>query len=59
MKTLLAVLALATFLGTVAPPASAAVYVYRGHRYAYRWHGRYYHYRRCVWNGRAHVCRYY
>ena len=59
MKTLLAVLAATTFLGAVAQSANAAVYVYRGHHYAYRWHGRYYHSRRCYWNGRAHVCRYY
>ena len=59
MKSFLAVLAAATFLGAVASSVDAAVYYYRGHPYAYRWHGHYYHHRRCYWNGVAHVCRYY
>jgi hypothetical protein len=68
MKSLVALLAAVTVAGSVVPPASAAVYVYRGHSYAYRYHGGYYHYRyhsryynhrRCYWNGRVHACRYY
>jgi hypothetical protein len=59
MKYLLALLAAATLVGAVAPPASAAVYVYRGAHYAYRYHGRYYHGRHCHWYAGRSVCRYY
>jgi hypothetical protein len=59
MKILLALVAAATLAGSIAAPANAAVYVWRGAHYSYRWHGGYYHHRHChPYRGRA-ICRYY
>lgn len=55
MKALLSLLAAVTVAGAVVPPASAAVYVYRGHHYHYRYHGRYYNHRHCH---AGYHCRY-
>ena len=67
MRALAAFLAALTLTIALQAPATAAVYVYRGHSYHYRHHGHYYHYRyhghyynhrHCHWHHGRNVCRY-